>query len=158
MSTSQLIRMDINVVLGTLGCVHVVMSKGISITAPAFQQGTIVVRLNGTEITETSVLCASRIHPDVLYTHNDSVGKRRIFAISAVTGDIHMTIEIDGAYAQGWEGIACGPCNGTAGHCIADSGGNAGGDANNICKIREPDDDLTHATGVGTTTTAKRSR
>ncbi|KAH3868957.1 hypothetical protein DPMN_032112 [Dreissena polymorpha] len=73
--------------------------------------------------------------------------QKQLVLNSAVTGDIHMTIEIDGAYAQGWEGIACGPCNGTAGHCIADSGGNAGGDANNICKIREPDDDLTHATG-----------
>lgn len=49
-------------------------------------------------------------------------------------------IYIDGAHSLDWEDIACGPCPGGSGHCIyiADTGGNAGGDANTIYRIREP--------------------
>ena len=51
------------------------------------------------------------------------------------------TIYIDGATSQDWEDIACGPGPGGQGHYvyIADTGGNAGGDANTVYRVREPD-------------------
>jgi len=95
--------------------------------------------INSGSINEASGICASRTHPNVLYTHNDSGGKNRIFAIST-TGQLLATIYINGATAHDWEDIACGPCPGGSGNCIyiADTGGNAGGDANTIYRIREP--------------------
>lgn len=91
-------------------------------------------------ITEASGICASRTHRDVLYTHNDSGDTHRIFAISATSGARLGTIYINGAHSQDWEDIACGPCTGGSGNCvyIGDTGGNAGGDANTIYRIREP--------------------
>ena len=59
---------------------------------------------------------------------------------SATSGARLATIYINGAHSQDWEDIACGPCTGGSGHCvyIGDTGGNAGGDANTIYRIREP--------------------
>ncbi|KAH3855621.1 uncharacterized protein LOC127871057 [Dreissena polymorpha] len=116
---------------------------------PTFSGGSVVAHISSNTIIEASGLCASRIHAGVLYTHNDSGDRNRIFAMSTSTGRRLMTIEIDGAHALDWEDIACGPCDGTSGHCIyvADTGGNAGGDANTIYKIREPTDDLIHGNG-----------
>ena len=49
-------------------------------------------------------------------------------------------ITIDGAHEHDWEDIACGPCTGGSGNCIylADTGGNAGPDANTVWRIKEP--------------------
>ena len=50
------------------------------------------------------------------------------------------TITIDGASENDWEDIACGPCTNGSGNCIylADTGGNAGKNANTVYRIREP--------------------
>jgi len=70
----------------------------------------------------------------------------RIFALQqrSTNGHLKKTIYVDGAHAQDWEDIACGPCAGGQGHCIyiGDLGGNAGGDANTIYRIREPSESL----------------
>lgn len=65
---------------------------------------------------------------------------RIIFINSATSGARLGTIYINGAHSQDWEDIACGPCTGGSGNCvyIGDTGGNAGGDANTIYRIREP--------------------
>jgi len=71
-------------------------------------------------------------------------------SLSAFTAVRLATIYIDGAHSLDWEDIACGPCPlNTGGHCIyvADTGGNAGGDANTIYRIREPTEDLLSANG-----------
>lgn len=63
------------------------------------------------------------------------------FISSGSNGQRKALIWIDGAHSTDWEDIACGPCAGGSGNCvyIADTGGNAGGDANTIYRIREPD-------------------
>lgn len=75
----------------------------------------------------------------MIYTHNDSGGKNRIFAIDKHSGNRLAILTLDGAEAHDWEDIACGPCP-DGGHCVyvGDLGGNAGGERNNIYKFREP--------------------
>jgi len=46
-----------------------------------FADGVEVARLSSHSITEASGLCASRLHPGVLFTHNDSGDTHRIYAI-----------------------------------------------------------------------------
>ncbi|KAL4231294.1 hypothetical protein ACF0H5_008874 [Mactra antiquata] len=125
--------------------------------APNFANAQQVATVTSHSINEASGICASRTHKDVLYTHNDSGDGHRIFAISATSGARLATIQVNGAGAQDWEDIACGPCAGGSGHCIyiADTGGNAGGDANTIYRIREPSS--LHDTGVNLDGTLKFS-
>lgn len=107
---------------------------------PHFDNGRAVTHITSSSINEASGICASRVHKNVIYTHNDSGDTHRIFAFSAENGNRLGTITIDGAHSRDWEDIACGPCAGGSGHCIyiADTGGNAGGDENTIYRIREP--------------------
>lgn len=90
-------------------------------------------------INEASGLCASRRHKDVLYTHNDSGGESRIFAIDSKSGRRLATLNIDGAESKDWEDIACGPCP-DGGHCvyIGDVGGNVKRPGNVVYRIQEP--------------------
>jgi hypothetical protein len=74
-------------------------------------------------LTELSGLAASRVHPGLLYTHNDSGDSARFFAITqqaTVAAEIHLS----GATATDWEDISVGPC--PAGSCvyIGDTGDN----------------------------------
>lgn len=74
-------------------------------------------------LSELSGLAASRIHPGVLYAHNDSANNPRFFALSTA-GQMVAEFHLPGASATDWEGIAVGPC--PAGSCIyiADIGDN----------------------------------
>lgn len=93
------------------------------------------------EVEEASGLAASRLHPGVLYTVNDSGGKKHVMALDANTGKRLATFIISGAVNFDWEDIACGPCGGGTGHCIyiADTGDKRLlGAANRIYRVREP--------------------
>ena len=65
-------------------------------------------RLNNWQIREASGLAASRRHSGVLYTHNDSGDRSRVFAINE-WGSYLGTFELSGAEARDWEDIAIGP-------------------------------------------------
>lgn len=74
-------------------------------------------------LTELSGLAASRVHPGLFYTHNDSGDSARFFAITQqakVAAEIHLS----GATATDWEDISVGPC--PAGSCVyvGDTGDN----------------------------------
>ncbi|KAL4231295.1 hypothetical protein ACF0H5_008875 [Mactra antiquata] len=112
----------------------------ISEEAP-FDSPQAVAKVTSHYVTEASGICASRRHADVLYTHNDSGDKARIYAINAVNGLLLAVISIKGIVSKDWEDIACGPCtNNYTDFCIyiADTGGNAGGNAYTIFRIKEP--------------------
>lgn len=64
---------------------------------------------------EASGIVASRVHPGVLYAHNDSGDTARVFAFDD-TGAAIATLTIAGATHTDWEDIAIGPC--PAGSCI----------------------------------------
>lgn len=71
---------------------------------PARQAG--VVR--GELISEASGLVASRQNPGVLWVHNDSGDKPRVYAINT-KGDLLGICNVGGATARDWEDIAIGP-------------------------------------------------
>ena len=73
---------------------------------------------------ETSGLAASRRHPGVLWTHNDSGGEPILYALNEA-GYVLAAVRVTGARNVDWEDIAVGPC--TSGDCIfiADIGDNA---------------------------------
>lgn len=65
-------------------------------------------KLDNKEINEASGLVSSKIHPFLLYTHNDSGGAPVIFMIDTLgsyKGKIHLT----GVRNRDWEDIAIGP-------------------------------------------------
>jgi len=59
-------------------------------------------------INESSGLVASRRHAGVLYTHNDSGDRPRIFA-TARTGSTRAVLKLPHAQARDWEDISAGP-------------------------------------------------
>lgn len=76
-------------------------------------------------IPESSGLVASRKNPGLYWTHNDSGGRARIFAIDK-HGNVKKTVWVKGARARDWEDIAAGPgpVNGESYVYIADIGDN----------------------------------
>ncbi|XP_046349979.1 uncharacterized protein LOC124130969 [Haliotis rufescens] len=91
-----------------------------------------------------SGLCASRVHPGVLYYINDgSSGKGWVYAIDIKNhGQIISKITLNVANVD-WEDMACGPCsNGNGDHCIyiLDAGSSGSGPVNKLYKFKEPED------------------
>lgn len=72
--------------------------------APGFSTGTV----QNNSVNEASGIIASRINPNVLWTHNDSGDSARVFALSTVGANLG-TYSISGASATDWEDIAIGP-------------------------------------------------
>jgi hypothetical protein len=64
-----------------------------------------VGRLEHVALHESSGLAASRRHPGVFWTHNDSGGAAQLFAITS-RGEAIGTVEVTGATARDWEAIA----------------------------------------------------
>ena len=60
------------------------------------------------QITEASGLAASRINDGILWTHNDSGDRNRIFAIDK-TGTLRAVFYLAGIRNRDWEDIAVGP-------------------------------------------------
>ena len=60
-------------------------------------------------IVESSGLAASRRHPGVYWTHNDSDDAARIFAVDGTTGETLATVRLDGVQARDVEAISLGP-------------------------------------------------
>lgn len=74
---------------------------------------------------ETSGVAASRAHPGIFWTHNDSGNDPFIFAIDS-TGAIRGRVRLDGVTNRDWEDIAAGPCEPGGATClfVADIGDN----------------------------------
>jgi hypothetical protein len=92
---------------------------------------------------ESSGVASSRSQPGVLWTHNDSGDRARIYATNLEGADLGR-FRVTGADARDWEDIALGPCphNNSDGSClyIADTGDNAGNRSRGIIYIvAEPD-------------------
>lgn len=65
-------------------------------------------RLAAPEATEISGLIASATQPGVLWAHNDSGDRARIFALRS-NGSLIASLDVPGAEATDWEDIAVGP-------------------------------------------------
>ncbi|WP_174550902.1 hypothetical protein [Actinomadura latina] len=78
-------------------------------------------------ITESSGLAASARHPGVVYTHNDSGGVPKIYALGP-DGRVRAVLTVGGAGARDWEAIALGRDDrGRPAIFVADIGDNLGG-------------------------------
>ena len=92
-------------------------------------QGIPGVALTGTlhspRVKESSGIAASRAHPGVLWTHNDSGDDAYVYATDLAGADRGF-VRVRGARAVDWEDIALGPCPTQRGACvyIADTGDN----------------------------------
>jgi hypothetical protein len=77
------------------------------------------------ELAESSGVAASRAQPGVLWTHDDSGGGAKLYAIDA-QGTVLGRYLVRGARAEDWEDIALGRCPGRDASClfVADTGDN----------------------------------
>lgn len=73
--------------------------------------------LHSEELVETSGLAASRLHPGVLYAHNDSGSDAVLFALHP-DGSSAGRFVVEGVDNRDWEAMAAGPCPGKSGHCL----------------------------------------
>ena len=82
--------------------------------------------LHSPRVKESSGIAASRAHPGVLWTHNDSRDDAYVYATDLAGAD-RGVVRIRGARAVDWEDIALGPCPTQRAAClyIADTGDNA---------------------------------
>ncbi|HTL29399.1 MAG TPA: autotransporter-associated beta strand repeat-containing protein [Tepidisphaeraceae bacterium] len=79
-----------------------------SLRAQTFTGGITSGTIANSAITEASGIAASRLNPNVLWTHNDSFNPARIFAFSS-TGATLGSYTLTGATNVDWEDIAVGP-------------------------------------------------
>ena len=82
--------------------------SGVAAAAPSFSSGVNQGNIDTPLITEASGLAGSRVNPGVLWTHNDSGGLPRVFALD-LTGHLLGTWNLPGVNANDYEDIAVGP-------------------------------------------------
>jgi hypothetical protein len=75
--------------------------------AVAGGQAEVLLRIHDPRVVESSGLVASRRHPGVLWTHNDSGDAARLFAIGR-DGRVLATLRLAGVRARDWEAMAIG--------------------------------------------------
>lgn len=123
---------------GVTACVFAAVAVGVRYGSPwqAAMDWPHSARIKSAAINESSGLVASRRHPGVFWTHNDSGNLPAIFAIRA-DGTVLARYRIKGAKNVDWEDIAIDD----AGHLyIGDIGDNFGRhESRTIYKIVEPD-------------------
>jgi hypothetical protein len=102
------------------------------------------------EATELSGLVASPLHKGVLWSHNDSGDRARLFALRT-DGSLIASLDVPGAEAVDWEDIAVGPGDTLL---VGDIGDNGAARASiDVWRVPEPRD-----LGAGATTTAPATR
>jgi hypothetical protein len=76
-------------------------------------------------LNESSGVAVSRLHPGVIWTHNDSGDEPAVYAVD-LDGSVRGMVLLRGARAVDWEDIAISVCPGGSGSCIyiADTGDN----------------------------------
>jgi hypothetical protein len=67
----------------------------------------VAMRLRDPRIVESSGLAVSHRHPGVLWTHNDSGDRARLFAVGP-DGHTRATLTLAGVEARDWEAVAAG--------------------------------------------------
>ena len=107
-----------------------------AVFSTGFQTGT----LQNSSVVEASGIIASRMNPNVLWTHNDSGNSARIYPLSTAGANLG-TYTVSGTSNVDWEDIAVGPgpVDGTQYRYIADTGDNGAGRSNvSVYRVPEP--------------------
>ncbi|WP_141578512.1 hypothetical protein [Actinomadura sp. WMMA1423] len=88
---------------------------------------TVAFTIRDPRITESSGLAASALHKGVVYTHNDSGGVPKVYALGP-GGQVVAVLTLAGAQARDWEAMAIGrDGRGRPAIFVADIGDNLGG-------------------------------
>lgn len=96
--------------------------------------------LNDPRVSEISGFAASHRHPDVLWTHNDSGDKAKLYALG-LDGQVRATLHLRGARNLDWEDIAIQRHPDGDLILIADTGDNGGlRQELTIYAVREPEE------------------
>ncbi|KAJ8312237.1 hypothetical protein KUTeg_009610 [Tegillarca granosa] len=91
-------------------CDSLVFQPELSNNPVHFTDGEKLGDVGSHSITEASGLAASRLHTDILYTHNDKGDNARIFAIRKSDGHKMAEFQIQGAHNYDWEDLAISTC------------------------------------------------
>ena len=77
------------------------------------------------DLRESSGIAASRAHPGIYWSHNDSGRRPELFAVD-LNGQLRGQMPVTGALNNDWEDIALGPCPQGGGDCLylSDTGNN----------------------------------
>src|ERR671936_3018212 len=75
--------------------------------AAAGERAEVLLRIDDPRVVESSGLVASRRHPGVLWTHNDSGDASRLFAVGR-DGRVLATLRLAGVRARDWQALALG--------------------------------------------------
>jgi len=124
-------------------------------------RGTVTGAVAAPDATELSGLALSRRQPGVLWTHNDSGDRARVFAVRA-DGTLLADLDLPGAEAVDWEDIAVGPGPRGTGDALylADTGDN-GAERSSVDVYRVPEPSVGSeggAAATGSTAPAVRFR
>jgi hypothetical protein len=87
---------------------HPPSSAATPLDCPHFSQGHRTGKIANSDLIEASDLVASSRNPGVLWSHNDSGGKPRLFALGTNGTDLG-TYHLEGATLEDWEDLAVGP-------------------------------------------------
>lgn len=117
------------------------VSASVPAAGSAARDGEVAFTITDPRITESSGLAASARHPGVVYTHNDSGGVAKIFALGP-DGRVRAVLTLAGAGARDWEGMALGKDDqGRPAIYVADVGDNLGGAWPYVTVYRVPEPD-----------------
>jgi hypothetical protein len=122
--------------LAAVTCAALALACGPALSAAADDGSPAAFTISDPRITESSGLAASRLHPGVYWTHNDSGDGPYVYAIDSATGKTVARVAMRGVHVRDVEAISTGP-DGTL--YIGDIGDNLGGSWPRVWIYRFPE-------------------
>lgn len=110
--------------LTAAACAALALACGSAVPAVADSGPSVAFRISDPEITESSGLAASRLHPGVYWTHNDSDDGPYVYGIDSATGKTVAKVTMRGIHPRDVEAISLGPDGDLY---VGDIGDNRGG-------------------------------
>lgn len=117
-------------------CAALALAWGATVPAAADNGPSVAFTMSDPRITESSGLAASRLHPGVYWTHNDSGDGPYVYAVDSATGKTLAKVTMRGIHARDVEAISLGPDGDLY---VADIGDNLGGSWPEVWIYRFPE-------------------
>lgn len=105
-------------------CAVLALACGFAVPAAADSGPSVAFSISDPQITESSGLAASRLHPGVYWTHNDSSDGPYVYAVDSATGKTVAKVTMRGIDPRDVEAISLGPDGDLY---VGDIGDNLGG-------------------------------
>ncbi|MEW2520105.1 hypothetical protein [Actinacidiphila alni] len=117
-------------------CAALALACGVAAPAAADSGSKVAFTISDPRITESSGLAASRIHPGIYWTHNDSDDGPYVYAVDSATGKTVATVTMRGIKPRDVEAISLGPDGDLY---VGDIGDNLGGSWPEVWIYRFPE-------------------